>query len=338
LASDFAVTYAFDPRDPHAFEFVRAHLKELAAERGQANALISREELVGAGEAAGLAAHDIEVAVTFLVLSETVREIGAQIAPTPRNDQIAMPLRQVEQRLQYIQGRPGFAPRARPLFEECYQIVERVLHGRQQDRPPARSTQTDRGNMTTTRNEPDRKKVFVIHGRHMAARKQMGIFLRALGLEAINFDDLRASLGGTPTVADIVARGMEEAYGVVAMITPDEYATLRPDLCNKGESGEMVERWQARPNVMFEAGMAFMKDRNRVVFVKFGKVSLFSDVAGIHILSPTNDVTRDRRVLRKTLKSMGCDVNDLDEWHEAGDFDAVIGGLPEVSTRSPFLQ
>ena len=46
--------------------------------------------------------------------------------------------------------------------------------------------------------------MFVIHGRNLEARKQIGYFLAALGLEAVDFDDLRASLGGTPTIAEIV--------------------------------------------------------------------------------------------------------------------------------------
>jgi predicted nucleotide-binding protein len=183
----------------------------------------------------------------------------------------------------------------------------------------------------------DPKRVFIIHGRNMEARKQMGIFLRAIGLDPINFDDLRASLKGTPTIADIIIEGMKLAQGVVALFTPDEYATLRPELCGKNDSGEMVERWQARPNVLFEAGMAFGKDRERVVLVRLGRVSLFTDVGGIHVLSPTNDALGDRNTLRLTLKHMGCAVNlEASDWLHDGDFDACL--LPEVSTRSPFRE
>ena len=181
-----------------------------------------------------------------------------------------------------------------------------------------------------------KKKVFVIHGRNLDARKQMGYFLAALGLEAINFDDLRASLKGTPTIADIVKAGMDQAQGVVALFTADEHAWTRPEF-RWGESGESVERWQSRPNVLFEAGMAFGRDRERVVLVKLGRVSLFTDVAGIHVLCPTNDPKGHRDVLRKTLKAMECDV-DLasSKWLHDGDFEAPVAGLSEVSPRDPF--
>jgi len=116
---------------------------------------------------------------------------------------------------------------------------------------------------------PDKKKVFIIHGRNVVARKEMGIFLRAIGLEPLNFDDLRASLKGTPTVADVVIAGMKNAQGVVAIFTADEYAALRPSMRGKGESGESVERWQ-RGRTSCSRLDAFGRDRERVVFVKLG--------------------------------------------------------------------
>jgi predicted nucleotide-binding protein len=189
------------------------------------------------------------------------------------------------------------------------------------------------GNVMTM---PDDKKVFVIHGRNLEARKEMGIYLRALGLEPINFDDLRASLGGTPTIAEIVMAGMEQAKGVVALFTADEYAALRPDL-RHGESGEAVERWQSRPNVLIEAGIAFGIDRKRVVLVKLGKVSLPSDFGGIHALSPTNDTKGHRNTLRNTLKAITGAVSDGSDWMAHGDFEAeAVVGLSGVSPRDPF--
>jgi predicted nucleotide-binding protein len=181
----------------------------------------------------------------------------------------------------------------------------------------------------------DKKKVFVIHGRNLEVRKQMGIYLRALGLEPINFDDLRAGLGGTPSIADIVMAGMQQAQGVVALFTADEYAALKPDL-RDGDTGEAVERWQSRPNVLFEAGIAFGIDRNRVVIVKLGRVSLPSDFGGIHALSPTNDPSGHRNTLRNTLKGMGCAVGDGSDWMKDGDFQAAASvGSSGVTPRDP---
>jgi predicted nucleotide-binding protein len=197
---------------------------------------------------------------------------------------------------------------------------------------------TNPGSGATTMPDPDKKKVFIIHGRNAKARDQMGIFLRSLGLVPINFADLRASMGGTPTVAEIVEKGMADAQGVVALFTPDEYAAVRPDYRYPHDRDEDVARWQARPNVIFEAGIAFGRDRKRVVFVLFGDPRLFTDVAGIHILRPTNDPRGDRATLRNTLaQGMECAVEPHStDWMTSGDFDMCADPLSGVSARDPF--
>jgi predicted nucleotide-binding protein len=67
---------------------------------------------------------------------------------------------------------------------------------------------------------------------------------------------------------------------------------------------------QARPNVLFEAGMAFGKNANSTVLVELGSVRPFSDVAGrqgVHL-----DNSRERRhELATKLANAGCDVNLL---------------------------
>lgn len=185
---------------------------------------------------------------------------------------------------------------------------------------------------------PDPKKVFIIHGRNMKARDELGIFVRSLGLSPINFMDLRASMGGTPTVAEIVERGMDQAQGVIALITADEYAAVRPDFRYAHDQSDDIQRWQARPNVIFEAGIAFGRDRKRVIFVLLGPPKLFTDVAGIHVLRPNNDPSGDRAVLRTTLwQGMGCDIEvHSTDWMRSGDFEACVKSLPGVSPRDPF--
>src|SRR5262249_31145682 len=154
----------------------------------------------------------------------------------------------------------------------------------------------------------------VVYGRNVDAARQMGLFLNGLGLEPILFEDVRSKLGGTPTVDQIITTGMKKAHGVVAVFTGDEHATLRSELRYESDTPEDVVRWQARPNVIFEAGMAFGRARKRVVLVLFGGVSLFSDVAGIHVIRPTNDPDGHRATLRKILRDMKCKVTNSSEW------------------------
>lgn len=186
-------------------------------------------------------------------------------------------------------------------------------------------------------NQPNPRAVFIIHGRNLEAKNQLGIFLRSCGLMPLNFDDLRASMGGTPTISDIIDRGMTEAQGVIALFTEDEFASLRPQFRSARDRPDDLNRWQARPNVIFEAGIAFGRDRSRVVFVLLGNPALFSDVAGVHVLHPTNDPKGDRKILRETLrKGMGCEVEDSTAWLDQGDLESCVRHLSDVAAQDPF--
>jgi predicted nucleotide-binding protein len=210
------------------------------------------------------------------------------------------------------------------------------------DKPVVKSV--DQSPLVAPAAKPDPRKVFVIHGRNTRARDEMEHYLRSLGLDPLRFGDVRASLGGTPTVADVVERGMEQAQGVVALFTADEYAAVRPEYRESKDKREERCRWQARPNVIFEAvifeaGMAFGRDRHKVVFVLLGDPALCSDLAGIHVLTPTNDPGPNghRAVLRQTLVGMGCRVDgDCEGWMTEGDFESCILPLASDDVHDPF--
>jgi predicted nucleotide-binding protein len=187
---------------------------------------------------------------------------------------------------------------------------------------------------------PDSKQVFIIHGRNIAARTALEHFLRVLGLQPVDFDQLAADQGGTAFIGDIVRAGLERAQGIVALFTPDEYAGLRPDHRGAHDKPDESQRWQARPNVIFEAGMAYGMAAQRTVLVTLGTdISLFSDVAGVHVVRLHNAV-QSRGKLRQKLIGMGCDVNQrTDAWTDpttSGDFEACVNQLRGVSPRDPF--
>jgi predicted nucleotide-binding protein len=187
---------------------------------------------------------------------------------------------------------------------------------------------------------PDKSKVFIIYGRNLQARTAACLFLRSLKLEPVDFEDLAADLGGSAFIGDIVRAGMERAQGILALFTPDEIAFLAPRFIGDNDDAANRKRWQARPNVLFEAGMAFAMAPKRTILATMGDdVALFSDVGGVHILRLGNSAECRAR-FRQKLIGVGCEVDQRTTgWmgvDQAGDFDAAIRELPEVSARGPF--
>ncbi len=88
---------------------------------------------------------------------------------------------------------------------------------------------------------------------------------------------------------------------------------------------EKVLTGQARPNVLFEAGMAFASHPDKTVLVQIGTVRPFSDIAGRHVIR-MDDSGAKRQNLALRLKTAGCSV-DLEgtDWHTAGNFSSVGG-------------
>ncbi len=170
------------------------------------------------------------------------------------------------------------------------------------------------------------KRVFVVHGRNLAARDAMFAFVRAIGLEPIEWEEALANTGSaTPYVGVVLERAFSEAQAVVVLVTGDDVARLgtRYVELNDGPD-ETSPTAQARPNVLFEAGMAFGRNPDRTVLVALGKTRPFSDVAGRHVLNIRNDVGR-RQALAERLKTAGCEVTmeSRSDWQTAGDFDAA---------------
>ena len=87
---------------------------------------------------------------------------------------------------------------------------------------------------------------------------------------------------------------------------------------------------QARPNVLFEAGMAMGRDDKRIVLVEVGKLRPFSDVGGRHAVR-LNSSTERRQEFAQRLESAGCLVNLTGTtWHKVGDFQLQSTEPPHV--------
>jgi len=102
--------------------------------------------------------------------------------------------------------------------------------------------------------------VFVIHGRDAKLRDSKYELLGALGLKALEWGHaIRAARGkgGNPYVNDAVQNVMEQAQAIVVILSPDDEAKLKDQFVEKHERRiEGKLRGQARPNVIFETGIA----------------------------------------------------------------------------------
>jgi len=172
----------------------------------------------------------------------------------------------------------------------------------------------------------DLTKVFVVHGRNLLARDAMFQFLRAIGLKPIEWSQATTMSGkATPFVGEILEAAYSNAQAVVVLITGDDEAKLRNDyLMNSDPVYEKKFTPQARPNVLFEAGMAFGYHPDRTILVEFGETRPFSDIAGRHVIRINNSTER-RQELAQRLKTAGCmiDISGTG-WHSIGEFENCI--------------
>jgi predicted nucleotide-binding protein len=165
------------------------------------------------------------------------------------------------------------------------------------------------------------RRVFVVHGRNATARGAVFAFLRSIGLAPIEWHEALLATGkASPYVGEVVDAALADAQAVVILFTPDEVVALRPEYADGDEDPEVRPACQARPNVIFEAGLAIGRDPDRVVLVELGRLRQFSDVMGRHAVRLGNSLA-SRQEFAVRLRIAGCPV-DLSgtDWHTSGDF------------------
>jgi len=133
--------------------------------------------------------------------------------------------------------------------------------------------------------------VFIIYGRDQTPMLRLKEMLRTMDLPSRTFLDVANSMHANSYVGDIVHQGIEQSSYVIALFTPDELTAYYEVSTRRLSDENGASRWQARPNVIFEAGLAMGKlGANRCILCTVGAdVRLFSDVDGKHFI----DLTRD---------------------------------------------
>ena len=138
-----------------------------------------------------------------------------------------------------------------------------------------------------------------------------------------------------PYIGEILDVAFSRAHAVVVLMTPDDDARLREQLWSDHDPPHETElSGQARPNVLFEAGMAMGRNENRTILVELGTLRPFSDIAGRHVVRLGN-TTQRRQELAQRLEAAGCPVNlEGTDWHTAGDFAAALGLTVQTYSES----
>lgn len=190
--------------------------------------------------------------------------------------------------------------------------------------------------LTVTENKSDSRTVFVVHGRNTKARKALFQFLRSIGLHPLEWSEAVERTGkASPYVGEVLETAFSEAQAAIILFTPDDEARLCEEL--RGQKEPIYETeltGQARPNVIFEAGMAMGMYPKRTVIVELGELRPMSDIGGRHIIRMNNSVAR-RQELAQRLKRAGCNINIAGtDWHEEGDFALNFIPKPNIKTVS----
>lgn len=177
--------------------------------------------------------------------------------------------------------------------------------------------------MQPDENTLDKTRVFVVHGRNDELRRSMFEFLRSIGLKPIEWSQAIQMTGETaPFIGDILDAAFQQAQAVVVLLNGDDEARLRPEYHSaKMPNYEKDLTPQARPNVIFEAGLALGRFPKRTIIVEVGDLRPFSDIAGRHTIR-INNSTKARQDLAQRLGLAGCKV-DLSgtDWHQSGNFE-----------------
>jgi predicted nucleotide-binding protein len=147
-------------------------------------------------------------------------------------------------------------------------------------------------------------------------------FLRALELKPLEWAKvLQMAKGNNPYIGDILDEAMAKAQAVLVLFSPDDEARLKVEFQTRNDPAyEKKLMGQARPNVLFEAGLALGRHPEKTILVEVGRVRKFSDIAGRHIVRLANAHAR-RNDLANRLETIGCKVDRTGtDWTTVGDF------------------
>lgn len=206
--------------------------------------------------------------------------------------------------------------------------------------PAVTETASDSGSATSDPAEnpadstTDPKAVMVIYGHDTEANNALFDWLRSIGLRPREWSQLVGGTGsGSPYIGQILTRAFQDAQAVVALFTPDEYVIPRTPPSGSQDAG----RYQARPNVLIEAGMALVTHPDRTVIAVLGNLELPSDLAGRHYIRLSHTDPAPLHQLAGRLQTAGCgtDITGTDWLNPARFPDRNAITLTPTRAREP---
>lgn len=168
--------------------------------------------------------------------------------------------------------------------------------------------------------------VFVVYGRNEEARNALFAFLRSIGVHPLEFSEAILKTGeAAPYIGNILNTAFSLARAVIVLMTPDDEARLREHYRKPQDSNHETHLTpQARPNVLFEAGMALGRFPKRTILVELGVLRPFSDISGRHVIRLDNSEEK-RRDLAQRLEVAGCQISlEGTDWRTTGNFEATM--------------
>lgn len=152
----------------------------------------------------------------------------------------------------------------------------------------------------------EKKRVFIVQGRDIRPVQELERFIAFLQLGILTFQEAKRLTGKpTPATFDIVLTALQHAGAIIVLLSPDEEASLRPQL-GRPEGG-----FQPRQNVLLEAGLAYGLAPDRTIFVRTDTpMRPISDIVGLHFITMDGSEAQ-REALFDALDGIGMGPNPM---------------------------
>lgn len=169
------------------------------------------------------------------------------------------------------------------------------------------------------------RRVFIVHGRDGQLAGRFRDLLSAADLRPLEWETLvEANGSAAPYLGQLVAEAPHLAQATLVLLSPDDVVQLHADLYQDNDlPHERVRAAQARPNVLFELGLALMAYPDRTVVVEVGRMRPVADLAGLNVIRFDGSAPAIKKVLDR-LRTAGCPVDYSGAWLDAARF----AGLP----------